>query len=391
MPETLYKIKRDIGLKLRDWLERWRALPRERQWTIGGSLFGVSTLILIGVAWLVFSRPSATHTLAQETSVTLYTSVDADVLGPILDGFTAATGIKVESVTDTEATKTTGLVQRLLAEKLKPRADVWWSSEPMGTITLAENGLLDPYVSREEATLKTGWPKELRAADRSWYGFAQRARIIAYNSNRLNKSTAPTRLRDLTAERFRNKVGMARPQFGTTRTHIAVLIALHGEEAVRQFLTALNDNGLRLYDGNSGVVHALSVGEIEAGLTDTDDAWAAQRENWPVEVSYEVVDKPGAKVTGLPSVGPLVIPNTVARLKGSPHPSEGKKLIDYLLSADVEAKLAGSDSHNIPVRPEVAKQFNMTAVPNPAQVDPVQVAAALPKADRLINELFPLR
>ena len=50
-------------------------------------------------------------------------------------------------------------------------------------------------------------------------------------------------------------------------------------------------------------------------------------------------------------IGTLLIPNTVSLIRGAhPHPEEAKKLIDYLLSREVEGKLAWSESGNMPVR-----------------------------------------
>ncbi|HLL87759.1 MAG TPA: hypothetical protein VK324_00495, partial [Tepidisphaeraceae bacterium] len=77
--------------------------------------------------------------------VVLYTSVDQPVAQPIVDAFTRETGIKVELRTDTEATKSVGLAERLRAEKASPKADVWWGNEVFHTINLADAGLLEPY------------------------------------------------------------------------------------------------------------------------------------------------------------------------------------------------------------------------------------------------------
>ncbi len=145
-------------------------------------------------------------------------------------------------------------------------------------------------------------------------------------------------------------------------------------------------NGVRLYDGNSAVASALANGEIEVGLTDTDDVWAAQREHAPVDFVYESVDKPPAPgmnaPKGLPSIGPLVIPNTVGKILACPHPNEAGKLADFLLSSTVESMLAESESRNIPIRPELAKKFDRQTVTNPAQVAARQVDEALPHAEK---------
>ncbi len=390
---SMDSFKRNMKRRWEDLMDWWHRQPKDRQWKIAAGLLTVSTFCLALAVYGFFFHRGATNTSIEVNPVTLYTSADSALVTTVVQRFQDETGIEVKVVADTEATKTTGLVARLISEKVKPRADVWWSSEPMGSVTLAEAGILDPFVSRSESELKDGWPSYLRAKDKTWYGFAQRARVIAYNSNRLNKVTAPTRLRDLTGSRWNNKVGMARPQFGSTRTHIAVLVSVCGEEATRTWLQAMRDNGLKMYDSNSAVVQALATGEIDVGLTDTDDVWAAQRENSPVAMVYETADppaRPGVKIAGLPAIGPVVFPNTVARIRGGPHPNEARKLADFLLSAQVEEILANSDSRNIPIRPELAKKFEMLTVPNPAQVDAAAVAQALPASDRLISDVFPL-
>src|SRR4051794_13375114 len=82
-----------------------------------------------------------------ERRVVLYTSIDQPIAAPIVREFERQTGIKVTLVTDTEATKSVGLAERLRAEKANPQADVWWSNECFHTINLADEGVLAQYES----------------------------------------------------------------------------------------------------------------------------------------------------------------------------------------------------------------------------------------------------
>jgi len=392
MAKNLASIKADLKWKLRDLWESWQALPKTTRWQIALGSLAAAALAITLSAWLVFGRRPSASNPEDSGEVVLYTSVDSYLIAPVTQAFEAATGLKVKVVGDTEATKTTGLVERLLAEKSAPRADVWWSSEAMGTVALANAGVLDPFASKSESQIPGGWPPHLRAPDRTWYGFAQRARVIAYNTNRVSKINAPTRLRDLTRSEWAGKVGIARPQFGTTRTHIGALVAMHGVDEARAWLEAMRANDVKIYDGNSSVVQALSVGEIEIGLTDSDDVYSGQRNTWPVDFVFESVDKPSAtRPKGLPSVGPVIIPNTVGLIRAGPHPNQGRRLADFLLSAEVEKILATSDSRNMPIRPEVAKAAGLTPFPDPAPARPADVADAMAQADKLIAEFFPLQ
>ena len=68
------------------------------------------------------------------------------------------------------------------------------------------------------------------------------------------------------------------------------VLAELGAEGFRSWAQGLKANGLRLYDGNSSVVRAAANGEIDVGLTDTDDVYSGQKQGWPLAMV-----QPGAK------------------------------------------------------------------------------------------------
>lgn len=288
--------------------------------------------------------------------VVLYASADDVFARRAADAFEAQTGVRVELIGDTEATKTTGLVTRLLAEKDHPRADVWWSSEAMGTILLDESGALE--AGGMEGAVPADWPTRLVGPGWNWVGFAERGRVIAYSTDRV--TTPPTTLNELAAPGWKGRVGMARPQFGTTRGHVALLALRWGVDGLEAWLEAMEANGLRLYDGNARVVRAIYEGEIDVGLTDTDDAWAAVDNRWPVAMTFEHAS--GAPPW--PSAGPTTIPNTVAVVRGCPHPEQARALARFLVSEQIERLLAESASRNIPVHPALRAEFSGLAPPD---------------------------
>lgn len=321
----------------------------------------------------------ATPVVAGE--VVLYSSADDALLKQVVAAFEAATGVRVRAAGDTEATKTTGLVERLLEEAASPKADVWWSSEPFGTVRLAGAGVLEPYESASaEASVEGGWPRRLRGVDASgavvWYGFAQRARVIAYSTDRVGEGRAPRVLAALASAEWAGRVGLADPRFGTTRGHMGVLLQRWGEAAFGAWIGELGAGGARVYDGNASVVRAIWQGEIDVGLTDTDDVWAAQRNGWPVGFVYEVADEQALP----PSLGPLLLPNTVGLVRGGPHPAAGRRLVDFLLSESCERLMAESESRNVPVSPTVAAEFPELAVPDALLVNFSDAAERVPRA-----------
>lgn len=320
--------------------------------------------------------------------VVLYSSADGDVARLVAARFEARTGVHVRLVGDTEATKTTGLVQRLIAEKDRPRADVWWSSEQMGTMRLAEADVLESWESMEFGAWTGGveeaqW-SHLRDDERRWYAFAARARVLAYNSQKIEASALAGGLGGLADGRF--TIGLARPHFGTTGTHLAALYAHGGEKEFRRLLLALKERGARLYDGNASVVRAVATGEVAAGLTDTDDVWSGQRNNWPVEPVFE---RAGAGEPGrMGELGTVMIPNTVGIVRSGPNRADARLLAEFLLSEEVERLLAESDSHNIPTRPVLRSEFQKWAPPAGAEVWPRLTPRDLERPLAIFDEVF---
>lgn len=288
-------------------------------------------------AFLGFFLMFSEHADAADKQVVVYTSVDQVYAEPILKQFQRQSGIEVLPVYDVEAAKTTGLVMRLIAEKARPRADVFWNGECTQTLLLQEKGVLQPY----ESPLARDIPAQFRDPRGYWTGFAGRARVLIVNSDLLAAKDYPSSVDDLLDAAYPGeKLGLAYPMFGTTATHAAALYALDGPQQARQWFENVRQRGVRIVDGNSVVRDLVAQGRLLWGLTDTDDACAAIKKNAPVDVIFPDQD----------DIGTLVITNTAALIKGAPHPEEGKKLIDYLVSPETEAELVRIGWSHIPVR-----------------------------------------
>jgi iron(III) transport system substrate-binding protein len=350
-----------------------------------GRMCGVFAVVAATVSCALIGCGSKSG-MEQGGEVILYSSADDYVLREVVAAFEAETGIEVRVVGDTEATKGLALMQRLLDEKDRPRADVWWSSEAFLTIRLSNEGILDGYRS---PSIGADWPDRLIGP--RWTGFAQRARVIAYNTDKVSADDAPATLRELTDPVWKGRIGMARPQFGTTRGHLGALVVKWGPDGVERWLRAMEANNVRLYDGNASALRGVAQGEVDVCLTDTDDVWSGQRNDWPVAHVYEADEAAtGDPPDDMPSLGPLVIPNTVALVRGGPNPDNGRTLIDFLLSETAERILFESDSHNVPVRPALAATKPEYAVPHPMEIDLADVADAMPEAIEKANEILGL-
>ena len=264
----------------------------------------------------------------------VYCAHDAVYSEKILNEFADLTGIEVAPVTDLEATKSLGLTERIIREKDAPRCDVFWNNELLGTIDLAEQGLLEPYKG-------SGWeriPAAFRDGDGRWAGFAARLRVFIVRSDAKawdDASSAVTLPRDL------SRAAIAKPLYGTTLTQYAVMWEALGPDGLKAWHADLRRRGIREVSGNAAVKDAVAGGACDFGFTDTDDVFVAKDDGKPVRmVPVRLADG-----------RTICIPNSVSIIKGTKHLESAKKLVDFLLSEEVEVSLASSKARQVPLGP----------------------------------------
>jgi iron(III) transport system substrate-binding protein len=328
--------------------------------------------MLLAVTLGMFSAPAP----AAGREVVIYTSVDQVFSEPVLTGFEKARGIRIKVVYDVEASKTTGLVNRLMAEKARPKCDVFWSSEIARTIALKQQGVLAPYRSPSATDI----PATFKDKDGYWTGFSARARVLIYNRLVLKAEDLPRSIFDLTDPQWKGKVVLAYPLFGTTANHIAALYVALGKEKTEAYLKALKANEVIIVDGNAVSRDVVVEGQFPLGFTDSDDVNVAVQSGKPV----------GLILPDDKGLGTLLIPNTVAMIKDGPNPREGRALIDYLLSREVESQLAYSEAAQIPVRAGVVKPSHVLDISSITfmPVDYQEVAEKISEAGRFCQTLF---
>ena len=290
--------------------------------------------------------------------VVLYTSIDQPYAVSIVKAFEESSGIKVVLVTDAEATKSVGLAERVRAEKDNPRCDVFWGNEPFHTINLANEGLLTAYDSPSAEDV----PEQFKDKEHRWASNGLRARVIGVKP----AGRAVTSLYDMRGPAMKGRIGMAKPTAGTTGGHVAALFVLWGDEQARKYFKELHANDVKLLGGNSVVAQAVADGSLDAGLTDNDDVAAAQAS--------------GGKIEGVlpdqPAFGTLMVPTTVGMVTGAKNGEAAKRLIDYLLSREVEQKLLDARFVGYSVRDVAAGKVKAM------EVDLAEVAKVMPRAVR---------
>lgn len=283
--------------------------------------------------------------------VVLYCAQDREFAEGLLADFTKQHIIDVAPRFDTEADKSVSLFNALVQEKDRPRADVFWNNEILSTLRLQRLGLLEPYDSPSAKP----FPDFAKAKDHTWHAFGARARVLLVNTKLVPEAERPKSMLELTDPKWKGKVAIAKPQFGTTATHAACLFEVLGAEKAKAYYTGLRDNGIQIVPGNKQTAEGVGDGRFAIGMTDTDDAMGEINAGKPVVMIFP--DRDGNPEH--PRMGTLFIPNSVSMLKGGPNPTAARKLVDFLLSAEVEKRMAEGGGYQIPLNPEVKADLPM--------------------------------
>jgi iron(III) transport system substrate-binding protein len=312
-----------------------------------------------------------------QKTVVVYTSVDQVYSEKVFKLFEKENGIKVKAVYDIEASKTVGLANRLVLERDNPQADVFWSGEILQTLDLKEKDVLD----KSDISAAKNLPTSFVDSDGYWYGFGGRARVLIVNKSLIPLDKCPKTLNELAKSKYIKQAGIAYPVFGTTATQVAALYTFWGNQNAKEYFSSLKSAGISVLEGNSVVKDFVSQKKLYMGLTDTDDAFSEMQRNKDLDIL--LLDQ------GKDDMGTLVIPNTVALIKGAPNPNQADAFIEFLLSAKVEQYLVDEGWIHIPVHSGVtaSKEFKADSI-KIMQVDFNEVYKNLEKSKNDMTQIF---
>ena len=293
--------------------------------------------------------------------VVVYVSTDEAIARPILEAFTQESGIAVRARYDSENAKTTALAAMLRTEHDAPRADVFWSGECFASTQLGREGVIAPWRCMRSGEL----PDSLRGESGWWHGFAPRMRVLVYDPRRTTVEQLPQSMLDLATPAFGKSVAMADPRFGTTRCHIGAFASQMEWREVGSFQKWVDgfasNKPLMLAGGNAAVVDAVIHKEVDFGLTDSDDVYAAVA-NGAVLAMIPLRQFPSGESGG----GPMLIPNSVSLVDGAPHPAEANALMIFLLQPKVTEWLHASRSGNFIIQLNPPTNVSKNSTPNSA-------------------------
>jgi len=325
------------------------------------------------VLLMIFTFNGCSKNKQNENSVVIYVSEDRVFSEPILKDFEKKTGIKVKALYDTEESKSTGVVNKLIAEKNNPQADVYWANEPIRAEILKQKGLLAKYISKNSKTIANNFKDK----DGFWCGFSARARVFVVDKSMKNY---PKSVFDYLDKRFKDKAVIANPLFGSTTAQISAIFVKFGDEKAKLFLNGLKKNGVKISTSNGESADFVVKKRYAFSLVDSDDAISRIREKKDIKMIYP--DQRDGEM------GCFIIPNVVMLIASSKHEQNAKLLIEYLLSDEVEAKLALADCAQIPLHEGVKPPHELKALSDikVMQVDYAKLAKKLHEIEVFLKE-----
>ncbi len=296
--------------------------------------FAVPALALVALAVLTMGLAGCTSS-SDATTLTVYSGRSAELIQPLLERFSAETGIDV----DFKAGDSPELAQVIAQEGDASPADVFISQNPGATSFLAGEGRL---ATLPQATLDKVAP-DLRSADGTWIGLSGRVRVLVYNKDTVRQDELPAAVTDLTDPAYAGRVALA-PANGSFQDFVTALRVEIGDDETAAWLQGMADNGARTYANNNAIVEAVGRGEVDMGLVNHYYNVRALEENPDLpSVNHFFPD-------GDP--GSLLIVSSATVLATSKHAAEAQQLVDFLLTEESQTYFA-TETDEYPVLPSV--------------------------------------
>lgn len=270
-------------------------------------------------------------------SLTVYSGRNENLIGPLMERFSAETGIDVQI----RYGDTTELAVAMLEEGKNSPADVFFAQDAGALGAVAAEGMLQE-LPQDVLDLVAA---RFRSPEDIWVGITARARTVVYNTEALTEADIPESILGFTDPEWSGRLGWA-PTNASFQSFITALRILEGEEAAREWLEGIQANDPRVFEGNSPIVQAVIDGEIDAGFVNHYYLLRQRAEagaDLPAENYFYANGDPGALV----NVAGVGILSTAENLE------QAKVFVNYLLTEDAQAYFA-EETFEYPLLPGVA-------------------------------------
>ena len=271
--------------------------------------------------------------------LTVYSGRAERLIKPVLDEFSAKTGVQVSLL----SSGTTELVNRLKAEGDRTPADLFLTNDAGSLEQARVAGVLRPVNMRE---VERAIPPQFRAPDNAWIGLSGRFWIIVYNKT-LVKPGELKSLLDLGDPKWKDRIAIPNAGSEYLQAGVSVIRATYGDAKTKQFLQGLKENaGGQVYQKSSQIVEAVAKGQASVGIVNHYYVYRhlAAQPSAPIAAFM-----PDQQETGM---GAIMNVAGVGIVKSTKHPETAKLLVEFLV-AQAGQKLFADLDKEYPLHPDV--------------------------------------
>lgn len=290
-------------------------------------------------------------------SLTIYSGRSERLIKPVLNAFTASSGIQIELL----SSGTTELVNRLKAEGDRTPADLLITNDA-GSLELARTaGLLQPLHMQE---VERAIPAQFRAPDNAWVGLSGRFWVIVYNRTMVQPDQVKSLL-DLADPKWKDKIAIPNSGSEYLQAGVSVIRATYGDEKTGQFLQGLKTNAnTQVYQKSSQIVDAVAKGQVALGIVNHYYVYRhlATQPNAPIAVLMPDQQEGG--------MGAIMNVAGVGVVTSTKHLESAKLLVEYLVAQPGQKLFADLDKEyplhqDVKADPALAerKSFRVAQVP----------------------------
>ncbi len=273
------------------------------------------------IAGMLLSTGIGISVAATPKTLTIYSGREEKIMKPLIEKAQKDLGINIE----VRYGDSTELAIALIEEGKNSRADVFYAQDAgsLGAVAQEKRTLTIPNQLLNKVD------GQFRSPTGQWVGISGRARVIDYNTKLVKTSELPTSVMQLTDPKWRGKVGWA-PTNGSFLSFVTAMRLIEGEQKTLEWLKGMKANQAKAYSSNSAIVEALGRGEVALGLVNNYYLYrfVTKDPNFPVAIHHTRGD-----------AGSLINVAGLAVLNTTDQKSDAEKLVDYMLSPDVQKYL----------------------------------------------------
>jgi iron(III) transport system substrate-binding protein len=289
------------------------------------------------VLWVLWAALSYAGEVGQEETVVVYSARNEQLIKPVFDAYTQATGAKIRFITDKEGP----LLERLKAEGSNTPADLLITVDAGNLWQAAQQGLLRSVHSE---VLAANIPASLRDPRDRWFGLSVRARTIIYNTQRVKPSELST-YEDLGSPKWKKRLCLRTSKKVYNQSLVAMMIAELGEAKAEKIVKLWVDNlATDVFPDDTKMMEAIAAGQCDVGIANTYYYGRLMEKNpelslgifWPNQQDRGVhVNVSGAGVT-----------------RHAKHPETAVKFLEWLSSEEAQ-NLFADVNLEYPANPKV--------------------------------------